>query len=418
MLLLSVHVASLVPAVYCETLSWSTRGSLNISRSGQCGSSVHLVPFGSSLYAFGGESLQGNVFRSNNFGITWAKIASKAFSPSRDCFATAVTRFRMHVLGGGSCYVQGGFNRCQTGTHFSSADGITFVSETSFPDPSTAAFFTAVGVTINDVDYVYTSASGCCPYTNTVRRYNTVSKTWQTTKSITYDSSGNNYGTRATTQIKATADGTLYLAGGDNQAAGYKQARDLWVSRDYGFTWNKCSLSISTGFGPAIVANDNVLYIFNQNNLWSTNDRGYTFTSWAQTLDGIPLPSTFDSTTSDLYAVHNGHVFLVKGGGQNDAKIISTLAPTTEELLEAPPVPLSATPTAASVRYSLSFILSSIQPGDCPRFRLVLAPFVRLLCLLNLNLSNHRPGLCNRMGSRFALIRGGSSHRVHAAVCL
>jgi hypothetical protein len=273
-LLLSAHIASLVTAVNCETLSWSTRGSLDITRSGQCGSSVHLVSFGSSLYAFGGESLQGNVFRSNNSGIDWVKIASKAFSPSRDCFATAVTRFRMHILGGGTCYVTGGFNRCLTGTHFSSADGITFVSETSFPDESTASFFTAVGVTINNVDYVYTSASGCCPYTNTVRRYNTASKTWQTTKSILSDSSYNNYGTRAFTQIKATADGTLYLAGGHNQAAGYTHSTDLWVSRDYGFRWNKCSLSISTGFGPAIVANDNILYIFNQNNMWSTSDRG------------------------------------------------------------------------------------------------------------------------------------------------
>jgi len=44
------------------------------------------------------------------------------------------------------------------------------------------------------------------------------------------------------------------------------------------------------------------------------------------------------------------------------------------ELLEAPPASLSATPTAASARYSLSVILPSIQLGDSPRFILVLVP--------------------------------------------
>jgi hypothetical protein len=61
---------------------------------------------------------------------------------------------------------------------------------------------------------VYTSASGCCAYTNTVRRYNTVSRSWQEVKSITSDSSGNSYGFRCCNQIRATTDGTLYLGGG------------------------------------------------------------------------------------------------------------------------------------------------------------------------------------------------------------
>ena len=86
--------------------SWATVGSLALlmSKGGLCPSSVHLVPFGSSLYALGGESLQANVFRSRDSGVSWDKIASNAYSPARDCFATAVTRSRIHVLGGFSCY--------------------------------------------------------------------------------------------------------------------------------------------------------------------------------------------------------------------------------------------------------------------------------------------------------------------------
>jgi len=371
MLLLSAQTALLIPGVYCGTLSWSTIGSLAISRGGQwgCGGDVQLVPFGSSLYAFGADSLQANVFKSSNSGISWDKIASNAYSPSRDCFATAVTRSRIYVLGGATCYTPSGFARCQTETHFSSADGVNFVSETAFPDASTAAFFTAVGVTINSIDYVYTSASGCCPYTNTVRRYNTVSKSWETTKSITSDSSGNSYGTRAFTQIKATTDGTLYLAGGHVFDGVYSTGNDLWVSRDYGFTWNKCPLSISQGSGPAIVGYGDTLYIFSQNNMWTTSDRGYTFTPWSQTLDSTPLSSAFDSTTSDYYAVHNGYIFLVKGGGQNvmrsslvgnqvsnPATEASTTAakttatPTTATTTTAPPttaIPTIAATTAA-----------------------------------------------------------------------
>jgi hypothetical protein len=76
-----------------------------------------------------------------------------------------------------------------------------------------------------------------------------------------------------------------------------------------------------------------------------------------------------------------------------------------------------------SVRYSLSVILLSIQLGGplppiCSSPCTEISPFVQLFCLLNLNFLNRRPGLCNRMGSRFALSRGGCSQRMHAAVCL
>jgi hypothetical protein len=312
--------------------SWATVGSLALlmSKGGLCPSSVHLVPFGSSLYALGGESLQANVFRSRDSGVSWDKIASNAYSPARDCFATAVTRSRIHVLGGFSCYSSdyhpGHWYSagCRTDTHVSTTDGINFDSETAFPDVSVAVLFTAVGVTINNTDYVYTSASGSSdtgPYTNILRRYNTASKSWQTLVAITTDSSGHSYGVRAFTQIKATSDGTLFLAGGDGNPTFTVQHRDLWASRDEGFTWNKCSLSVSQGNGPAIVGYGDTLYIFSQNQMWSTRDRGITFTTWSQTLDGDPLSSTFDIGAVNYYSAHNGFLFLVKGG-RNDTNVM------------------------------------------------------------------------------------------------
>lgn len=386
-----------LPAASTTTLHWSTLGELDSPRGGQC-SQVQLLTLGSSLYALGGGSLQAAVYRSSNAGVSWERIASNAYSPAVDCFATAVTSTRIHVLGGATCYMNG-FARCQTGAHWSSVDGITFVSETAFPEASTAAFFTAVGVTINAVDYVYTSASGCCAYTNTIRRYNTESKSWQFVTSITSDSSGNNYGFRCCNQIRATSDGTLYLGGGGDQTLGYVERKDLWVSKDYGYSWKKCSLS--PGGGPSIIGYGDTLFIFGQKNMWTTSDKGETFTSWSQTLDNSPLPSSFDIGTWASYAVLNGDIFLVIGGPNERNVIRSSLV-----AIQAPATSPAQYPTINEVfpefsktsdRFSLLAIKLRIQLGNSPDFFM----FLQLVCHMNelcLNFLKFRSGFCNRMG--------------------